>query len=92
MQSDQATSIAQDALLWLSGDPEMLSHFLQASGASPEDVKKGLEDQEFLGFVLDFVLMSDETVVGAAAAAGVSPERILRARAVLPGGETPNYT
>lgn len=92
MKSDQATTIAQEALLWLSRDPEMLSHFLQASGASPEDVRKGLENQEFLGFVLDFVLMSDETVLGAAAAAGVAPERIARARAVLPGGATPNYT
>ncbi len=92
MKSAQAKAIAQDALIWLSADPEALGQFLSASGASPDDVRKGLEDDEFLGFVLDFVLSSDEAVLGASAAAGVSPEGIARARAVLPGGDLPNWT
>jgi predicted transposase YbfD/YdcC len=92
MTPDRAKAIAQDALIWLSGEPEALSSFLHSTGASVEDVRKGYEDQEFLGFVLDFVLMTDEAVLAASAAAGVRPEHIARARVALPGGATPDWT
>jgi hypothetical protein len=92
MNSAAAKAIAQDALIWLSHDAEALSVFLNSTGASIEDVRGGYDDQVFLGFVLDFVLMTDEAVIGAANAAGVAPDRIARARAALPGGASPDWT
>ncbi|MEM8570107.1 MAG: DUF3572 domain-containing protein [Pseudomonadota bacterium] len=92
MKQSQAKAVAQDALLWLAQDQEALTHFLNATGASPDDVRNGVEDQEFLGFVLDFIMSSDDMVLGAAASASVAPETLLRARAVLPGGDAPNWT
>ena len=71
---------------------DALSHFLGATGASIQDLKEGIDNAEFLGFVLDFVLMSDALVVDVAAAANVPPEAIARARQTLPGGSLPNWT
>jgi hypothetical protein len=49
-------------------------------------------DPEFLGFVLDFLLGSDDLVRGFAAEAGIRPEEPMRARAALPGGAVPDWT
>lgn len=92
MNTDVATALAQDALIWLSGDPEVLSHFLAATGLSAADLRARHSDPEFLGFLLDFVLMSDENVIALACAASVDPAEIARARAALPGGDLPNWT
>ncbi|WP_424931206.1 DUF3572 domain-containing protein [Amaricoccus macauensis] len=92
MKTELAKSIAQDALVALTGDPENLSHFLAATGASTDDVRQRFEDEEFLGFVLDFILMSDELVISSASAANVAPERIIVARHALGGGAAPNWT
>jgi hypothetical protein len=92
MKFDQAIEIAQDALIWLSREPEAFGHFLNATGFSPDDLRDRHADPEFLGFLLDFVMMSDESVMGAAAAAGIAPDGIARARAALPGGDSPAWT
>jgi uncharacterized protein DUF3572 len=91
MKREQAAAIGQEALIWLAGQPEALAAFLAASGLVPEDVRARTADPEFLGFVLDFVLASDATVLEFARAAGVAPEVPARARAVL-GGAVPNWT
>ena len=44
-----------------------------------------MEDPEFLGFVLDFVLASDASVLDFAAHAGLRPEEPALARATLAG-------
>jgi len=92
MNSDAARAIAQDALLWLVGDPATLGAFLHASGATREALQAGLADPEFLGFVLDF-LLADETLVRRFATEhDLAPQAPLAARAALPGGDLPHWT
>lgn len=92
MNSDRATALAQEALIWLAGRPEALEAFLAASGAGPADLRAGAADPVFLGFVLDFLLQSDAWVLDFAAEAGVRPDDAVRARAALPGGYAPDWT
>lgn len=92
MNVETASGIAQEALIWLAGDPERLGRFLAASGAGPADLRARAGDPEFLGFLLDFVLGSDDLVRAFAAAAGVPPEAVMRARTALPGGAAPDWT
>lgn len=92
MNAEAAGSIAQDALIWLAGQPELLGRFLAASGAGPDDLRRQADDPEFLGFVLDFLLGSDDQVRAFAAAAGIAPDAPMRARAALPGGAVPDWT
>ncbi len=42
--------------------------------------------------MLDFLLSDEATLMAFAQDAGVSPDRPLRARAALPGGELPHWT
>jgi hypothetical protein len=85
MRAETALGIGQDALIWLAG-------FLAASGAAPRDLRARAADPEFLGFVLEFLLGSDDMVLAFAAAAGLAPEAPALARAALPGGHLPNWT
>lgn len=92
MNAERAAEIAQEALVWLAGQPELIVRFLGATGAGPGDLRARAADPEFLGFVLDFLLGADETVLGFAAEAGLAPEAVARARALLPGGDLPHWT
>ena len=92
MTADEATAIGQDALIWLAGQPEALGRFLALSGLNPALLRDRAADPEFLGFVLDFLLGSDETILAFAADTGLNPEDPARARLKLSGGELPNWT
>jgi hypothetical protein len=88
----QATEIARDALLWLTGRPNDLARFLALSGAGPGDLRRRAGDPEFLGFLLDFLLESDALVLAFVAEAGLAADAPARARAALPGGGVPEWT
>jgi hypothetical protein len=92
MNAEAAASMAQDALIWLAGQPDLLGQFLSASGAGPADMRRLADDPEFLGFVLDFLLGSDDLLRSFAAEAGIAPDAPMRARAALPGGTVPDWT
>lgn len=92
MKQAAAIGIGQDALLWLAADPERIGAFLGASGADPAALPGLAAEAQFLGFVLDFVLASDEGVLAFAASAGLPPEAVAQARSALPGGMVPDWT
>jgi len=92
MKLEQAIALGEAALLWLAERPELLEGFMAASGAGVADLRAGARDPEFLGFILDFILQSDEWVIAFASHAEVSPDRPARARAALPGGYAPDWT
>jgi hypothetical protein len=92
MNAEAAASMAQDALIWLAGQPDLLGQFLSATGAEPADMRRLADDPEFLGFVLDFLLGSDDLLRSFAAEAGIAPDAPMRARAALPGGAVPDWT
>lgn len=92
MKSEQAESIATQALIWLADDAELMGVFLNASGLAPDDIRSRAQDPVFLGFVLDFILMSDEHVLAFSEMQNLPPESIATARTTLPGGELPSWT
>lgn len=91
MKRDRAEGIGQDALIYLAGRPELLEACLWQSGLEASDLHARAREPDFLGFVLDFLLQSDEWVQAFAADAGMRPEEVAVARATLEGG-TPNWT
>ena len=87
----QAEIIALNALGWLV-EAELLDTFQATTGADRETVRTAAGDPEFLGAVLDFVLMNDDWVRGVCTAQAMPFETLLRARASLPGGNVPHWT
>lgn len=92
MQQDFAETIAARALAWLAGQDELLAVFMGATGASAEDLRARAGDPDFLGSVLDFLLMNDAWVVEFCDAEGLGYEAPMRARAALPGGGEVHWT
>jgi len=92
MTPDAAETFALDVLAWLAGTDDLLPVFLGSTGASVDDVRERAGDAEFLGAVLDFLMLDDAWVLAFAGDRGIDPERVMRARMALPGGAQVNWT
>lgn len=91
-EQEKAELVAIAALGWMAGNEEVLGQFLNASGASIDDLRHAAKDPAFLGALLDFVMLEDAWVIGACEAQGLPYDALMRARASLPGGETMHWT
>ncbi|MFD2738972.1 DUF3572 domain-containing protein [Sulfitobacter aestuarii] len=89
---ESAETLALQALAWLAAHDELLPVFLGATGASETDLRRQAGDPVFLGAVLDFLMMDDQWVVAFCDHVALPYERIMLARAALPGGEQVSWT
>lgn len=92
MSQESAERLALGALGWLAGNDDLMPVFLNASGASIDDVKAQAGDPAFLASVLDFLLMDDAWVIAFCDEAGHAYEQPMLARASLPGGDQVHWT
>lgn len=92
MRQESAQTLALQALALLAGQDETFGAFLAATGTSAGEIRARADDPDLLVSVLDFVLAEDHLVLALASEAGVPPEAVARARAVLAGGEMPFWT
>lgn len=79
-------------LEWLVANEDLLPVFLGATGASLADLRQGATDPQFIGALLDFVMMDDAWVVQCCDAIGVAYTSLPAARQALPGGDQVNWT
>ncbi|UWR27426.1 DUF3572 domain-containing protein [Sulfitobacter sp. S223] len=89
---NSAETIALQSLAWLVANEELLPVFLGASGVSEGDMRAAAQDPEFLGSVLDFILMDDAWVIECCDAQTLAYEQLAQARQSLPGGEQIHWT
>jgi hypothetical protein len=87
-----AETVALQALGWLAGNDKLLPIFLGASGAAVADLRERASDPEFLGAVLDFLLMDDAWVASFCDAEGIAYAAPMTARNCLPGGAQTHWT
>jgi len=92
MKQEQAEILSLQVLGWLAGNQELLPVFLGATGASEADLRARIGDFEFLGSVLEFVMMDDNWVIACCDVLGVPYESLMQARQALPGGAQINWT
>ena len=78
-------TVAIQALSFLAGKPEELSHFLSLSGLDPNELRQLAADQTFLGGVLDFLLQDEALLLVFAEESGLAPAAIGVARRRLAG-------
>ncbi|MEM9350614.1 MAG: DUF3572 domain-containing protein [Pseudomonadota bacterium] len=92
LSAQAAETIALQALAWLAGNDELMPVFLGSTGTSEADLRARAGEPEFLGSVLDFLLMDDAWVVAVCDAHGWEYTELASARAHLPGGEQMHWT
>lgn len=91
-QQESAETLALQALAWLAGHEELLPVFMGSTGLSSDELRNRATEPEFLGSVLDFLLMDDAWIVAFCDATGLRYDAPMRARAALPGGEALHWT
>ncbi len=92
MQQESAQVLALRALEWLASDEELFTTFLGSTGASATNLADRAQDEEFLGAILDFLLMNDDWVVAFCDQVRLPYTAPMAARAALAGGEIEHWT
>lgn len=92
ISADAAETLALKALGWLAASDELMPVFLGSTGASLDDLRSRAWDAAFLGSVLDFLVMDDAWVIAFCDAEGIPYDRLMQARAALPGGQQVHWT
>jgi len=80
-----AENLAIQALGFMASDPERLGAFLAATGIGPEMIRKAAAEPAFLAGVLDHVCGDESLLITVAEHAGLTPQDVEHAQAVLGG-------
>ena len=91
MTAEPGETVALQALGWIAASNELLPVFLGATGAGLTELRARAAEPEFLGAVLDFLLMDDAWIAGFCDAAGLPYEMPRAARAALPGAAAADW-
>ncbi|PJF11170.1 DUF3572 domain-containing protein [Pseudorhodobacter sp. MZDSW-24AT] len=91
-RQDSAETLALQALSWLAANEDLLPVFMGSTGLAPDELARRAAEPEFLGSVLDFLLMDDAWIMAFCDATGLRYEAPMLARAALPGGEAQHWT
>lgn len=83
----EAKDIADAGLTYIASDDELVAAMMAQSGANAVDIRAMAARPEFAAFVLDFLMETDERLLGFTKVAGIRPERVQMARGVLGGFE-----
>lgn len=89
---EAAELLAIEALGWLAADQERAERFFAMAGTGADEMRSRAQDPDYLGAVLDYLLMDEPQLIAFCEEAGHAPDRPMRARAGLPGGDIPNWT
>ncbi|MDX1742109.1 MAG: DUF3572 domain-containing protein [Ruegeria sp.] len=92
ISAQSAETLALNVLGWLVGNDELLPVFLGSTGASAQDLRDRASESEFLGSVLEFLMLDDSWVISFCDANSVSYDLPGQARAVLSGGADIHWT
>ena len=82
---DAARSLAVGVLAFIAADSDRLNRFLNLTGLGPDNLRTAAADPAFLGSVLDYLVADEQLLVTFAGDAGLKPEAVARAHAVLCG-------
>jgi len=89
---EAAETLGLDVLGWLVGQEDLIDVFLGSTGTSEAELRARAADPEFLGSVMDFLLMNDAWVIRFCDDHGLAYDRLMLARAALPGGDQVHWT
>ncbi|MEP7455325.1 DUF3572 domain-containing protein [Phyllobacterium sp. SB3] len=91
IDSDEAHSLAINALVFLSQDSELLSRFLALTGITADQIRLAAQEPGFLAGVLQFFLAHEPTLLHYCTETDTDPALFQQALRLLPGGHQEAY-
>jgi hypothetical protein len=86
MTVQRAEALALQGLTFLAADAARLTRFLTLTGIDPSELRGWAENPGIQAAVLDHLLADESLLLVFAAEAGVAPEEVAPAQAILTGG------
>lgn len=91
MTPEAAETLALEAISFIAGDEDLVAGLFDQTGMGGDELRDALGNADTVGQtlagVLDYLLMNDQWVLNFAEQVNIAPEKVLRARAALPGGQ-----
>ena len=92
MNKEIAETRALEVLTWVLAEDDLIQVFMDATGASQDDLRSNTSNHEFLISILDFVLMDDSCVISCSKFMNIDPSQIQVIKMSLDGGQEVNWT
>ena len=92
MNKEIAETRALEVLTWVLAEDDLIQVFMDATGASQDDLRSNTSNHEFLISILDFVLMDDSWVISCSKFMNIDPSQIQIIKMSLDGGQEVNWT
>ena len=92
MNKEIAETRALEVLTWVLAEDDLIHVFMDATGASQDDLRSNTSNHEFLISILDFVLMDDSWVISCSKFMNIDPSQIQVIKMSLDGGQEVNWT
>ena len=86
MTRETAGDIAAQAALFLAAESARIGRFLLETGLDPDALRARLGDADVQAAMLGHLLSDESALLAFTANAGLAPEDVMRAEAVLGGG------
>ncbi len=83
--TEEAADLARAFLVYLTEDADRLGRFLAVTGVGPAEIRARLDDDGFLGGLLDYLLGDEALLVAFCDSAGIDPAQPALLRRRLPG-------
>ena len=92
MNKEIAETRALEVLTWVLAEDDLIQVFMDATGASQDDLRSNTSNHEFLISILDFVLMDDSWIISCSKFMNIDPSQIQVIKMSLDGGQEVNWT
>ena len=92
MDREIAETRALEVLTWVLSEEDLIQVFMNATGASQNDLRSNTLSHELLLSILDFVLMDDRWVISCGKFLNIDPSKIQLIRMSLDGGQDMTWT
>ena len=92
MNKEIAETRALEVLTWVLAEDDLIQVFMDATGASQDDLRSNTSNHEFLISILDFVLMDDSWGISCSKFMNIDPSQIQVIKMSLDGGQEVNWT
>ena len=83
-RTEQAEILALQMMQFLLGDEDRAAGFLGVTGCSPEDLRQRINELDFLGGVIDYMLGREDLLTEFCVQQAVEPTLPMRLRDALP--------